>query len=107
VAKEVIKAGEKYHRVITPKLINRYLGPEKYKYGVVEDRDEVGLVRGLAFTEYGGDLLDIEVSIVPGKGELTVTGTLGDVMKESARAAISYVRSRADEFGLNRILSAQ
>jgi ATP-dependent Lon protease len=87
---------------ITPKRLPRYLGPHRYRYGKQEGVDEIGLVNGLAVTMYGGDLLQTEVSIVAGKGKLVLTGKLGDVMQESAQAAISYVRSRAPSLGLER-----
>src|SRR4029077_8240727 len=87
---------------ITPKSLTRYLAPHRYRYGGSEGEDEIGLVNGLAVTMYGGDLLATEVSIVAGKGKLVLTGKLGDVMQESAQAAISYVRSRAGSLGLER-----
>lgn len=77
-----------------------HLGTPKYRYGLAEERDEVGLTTGLAWTEVGGALLQIEVIIMPGKGNLTITGQLGDVMQESAQAAFSYVRSRAEQLKL-------
>jgi ATP-dependent Lon protease len=73
----------------------------KYRYGVVEENDEIGLVTGLAWTEVGGELLSTEVLIMPGRGNLTLTGKLGDVMQESARAALSYVRSISHKLGLD------
>jgi ATP-dependent Lon protease len=87
---------------ITPKRLPRYLGPHRFRYGRQEGADEIGLVNGLAVTMYGGDLLATEVSIVAGKGKLVLTGKLGDVMQESAQAAISYVRARAPSLGLER-----
>jgi ATP-dependent Lon protease len=87
---------------ITPKRLPRYLGPHRFRYGRQEGADEIGLVMGLAVTMYGGDLLATEVSIVAGKGKLVLTGKLGDVMQESAQAAISYVRARAPSLGLER-----
>jgi ATP-dependent Lon protease len=87
---------------ITPKRLPRYLGPHRYRYGKQEGEDEIGLVNGLAVTMYGGDLLATEVSIVAGKGKLVLTGKLGDVMQESAQAALSYVRSRGPSLGLDR-----
>ncbi len=87
---------------ITPKRLPRYLGPHRYRYGRQEGGDEIGLVNGLAVTMHGGDLLQVEVSIVAGKGKLVLTGKLGDVMQESAQAVISYVRSRAPSLGLDR-----
>jgi ATP-dependent Lon protease len=87
---------------ITPKRLPRYLGPHRFRHGRSEGHDEIGLVMGLAVTMHGGDLLATEVSIVAGKGKLVLTGKLGDVMQESAQAAISYVRSRAPSLGLDR-----
>jgi ATP-dependent Lon protease len=86
----------------TPKRLPRYLGPHRFRYGRQEGGDEIGLVNGLAVTMHGGDLLATEVSIVAGKGKFVLTGKLGDVMQESAQAAISYVRSRAPSLGLDR-----
>jgi ATP-dependent Lon protease len=87
---------------VTPKRLPRFLGPHRYRYGKNEGEDEIGLVNGLAVTMHGGDLLQTEVSIVAGKGKMVLTGKLGDVMQESAQAAISYVRSRAPSLGLDR-----
>ncbi len=87
---------------ITPKRLTRYLGPHRFRYGRQEGADEIGLVMGLAVTMHGGELLATEVSIVAGKGKLVLTGKLGDVMQESAQAAISYVRARAPSLGLDR-----
>ena len=87
---------------ITPKKVVEYLGSNKYRFGKIEGQSEIGLTNGLAWTEVGGDLLVIEVSIVPGKGKFTVTGQLGDVMKESCSAAMSYVRSRGPLFGIDK-----
>ncbi|RMG86968.1 MAG: endopeptidase La, partial [Candidatus Dadabacteria bacterium] len=103
VAKAVVTEGRqpKAHR-ITPSVVHRYLGAPKYKYGVKEEKSEVGFATGLAWTETGGELLGIEVALVPGKGNLTITGKLGDVMMESARAAVTYVRSRALKLGVER-----
>jgi ATP-dependent Lon protease len=80
--------------------VESYLGPAKYRYGEVEAEDQVGVVTGLAWTEVGGELLTIEGVMMPGKGKMTVTGNLRDVMKESISAAASYVRSRCIEFGI-------
>ena len=88
--------------VVTPTKLVELLGPHKYKHGKVEEENEIGLTNGMAWTEVGGDLLAVEVSVVPGKGKFTVTGQLGDVMKESCSAAMSYVRSRGPLFGLDK-----
>jgi ATP-dependent Lon protease len=80
--------------------VSEYLGVPKYDYGLAEEQDEVGVATGAAVTSVGGDLLGIEVLIMPGKGDLILTGQLGDVMQESARAALSYARARTSEFGL-------
>ncbi|NOY45052.1 MAG: endopeptidase La [Deltaproteobacteria bacterium] len=104
VAKAVVTEGRdkaKTHR-ITPSVVHKYLGAPKYKYGVKEEESEVGYATGLAWTETGGELLGIEVALLPGKGNLTITGKLGDVMMESARAAVTYVRSRAMRLGVER-----
>ncbi|MCB9228461.1 MAG: endopeptidase La [Deltaproteobacteria bacterium] len=85
---------------ITSKSIQKYLGPRRFRIGRQNEKDEVGICTGLAWTPTGGELLIIEVAILPGRGKLTVTGKLGDVMQESAQAALSYVRSRADFLGL-------
>ena len=78
---------------VTERNIHQYLGKELYIYQMANDSDEVGIVRGLAWTSVGGDTLQIEVNIMPGEGEILLTGQLGDVMKESARTGISYIRS--------------
>jgi ATP-dependent Lon protease len=85
---------------ITFKTIHKHLGIPRYRFGLAEEKDEIGLSTGLAWTEVGGELLQIETTLMPGKGKLTVTGKLGDVMQESAQAALSYVRSRAIGLGL-------
>jgi ATP-dependent Lon protease len=85
---------------VTPKLLEKYLGVARYSISKTEEIAEIGLANGLAWTESGGDLLQIEVAVLPGKGNLKVTGKLGDVMQESAQAAFSYVRSRAAIIGL-------
>ena len=83
-----------------------YLGTPKYRYGLAEENDEIGLATGLAWTEVGGEMLQIEATLMAGAGKLTITGKLGDVMQESAQAALSYVRSRAKVLGLgSRFLS--
>lgn len=98
-AKQIV-SGEQENVVIQPDDIKDYLGASKYRYGMAELEDQIGTVTGLAWTEVGGDTLLIEVTVVPGTGKLTLTGQLGDVMKESAQAAFSYTRSKAEELGL-------
>lgn len=87
---------------VTPAKVIEFLGPDKNRFGKIESQSEVGLTNGLAWTEVGGDLLVVEVSTVPGKGKFTITGQLGDVMKESCSAAMSYVRSRGPLFGFDK-----
>jgi ATP-dependent Lon protease len=101
-AKEIVKKGSDHKLKITPKNLSKFLGIPKFKYGEIENRDIIGMSTGLAWSEVGGELLNIEVSIVPGKGNFKVTGKLGDVMQESAQAAMSYVRSRSLQLGLER-----
>ena len=100
VAKEVVENDKDFEKKITPKQVHEYLGVPKFRFGMAEEKSQVGLTNGLAWTEMGGDLLTIEVSILPGKGKLTLTGKLGDVMQESAQTAMSYVRSRSKMLGL-------
>jgi len=102
IAKEWLSGGREEDKKfqVTPKQLNKFLGIPKYRQNKKEDKNEIGLTNGLAVTIFGGDLLPTEVTIVPGKGKLTLTGKLGDVMKESAQAAMSYIRSRADSLGL-------
>jgi len=100
VAKEVVRQGRDHHMEITPEQVQALLGPHKHRYGVAEERSGIGITTGLAWTQHGGDLLLTEVTIMPGKGKLTITGKLGEVMQESAQAALSYVRSRAKGLGL-------
>lgn len=87
---------------VTPNKLVELLGPHKYRYGKIEEENEIGLTNGMAYTEVGGDLLVIEATVVPGRGKFTITGQLGDVMKESCSAAMSYVRSRGPLFGLDK-----
>lgn len=96
----IIVAGEKKRVVVTEKSVDEFLGKTIFRYGQAELEDQVGVATGLAYTTVGGDTLQIEVSLSPGKGKLVLTGKLGDVMKESAQAAFSYVRSKAKEFGI-------
>ncbi|NLT73780.1 MAG: endopeptidase La [Chloroflexi bacterium] len=99
VARRVAE-GKTVPRVIGRQSLTKYLGPPRYSIGEAEQVDEVGVATGLAWTEAGGDTLSIEVSALPGKGNLLMTGQLGEVMQESAQAALSYTRSRAEELGL-------
>lgn len=98
-AKQIVSEG-KEKIAIGPDDIKDYLGVPKYRYGIAELEDQIGTVTGLAWTEVGGETLMIEVTVVPGSGKLTLTGKLGDVMKESAQAAFSYTRSKAAELGI-------
>ncbi|QQE73331.1 endopeptidase La [Brevibacillus composti] len=100
-AAKLIVSGEKKRVVVTAKTIESLLGKPRFRYGLAEKENQVGSVTGLAWTEAGGDTLNIEVTILPGKGKLTLTGQLGDVMKESAQAAFSYIRSRAAEWKID------
>ncbi len=89
---------------VTPRTLGKYAGIRKFRYGETEGEDQVGVVTGLAYTEFGGDLLQIESVTVPGKGNMKTTGKLGEVMTESIQAATSFVRSRATEFGIKPTL---
>ena len=100
VSRRVVTEGKDKEYRIAARDVPKLLGVPKYRYGKKEEVDEIGLVNGLAVTTYGGDLLTTEVSVVPGKGKLILTGKLGEVMQESATAAMSYVRSRAGALGL-------
>lgn len=102
-AVEVVEKGKEHvAHVDVPKLL-RYLGQPKYRFGKSEERDQIGVVTGLAWTDKGGELLVIETTVLPGKGRLQITGKLGEVMQESARAALSYVRSRSEMLGLPKM----
>lgn len=96
-AKEILENG-KLNVCVTKRNLEKYLGKEKFHYQMIHQADEVGVVRGLAWTSVGGDTLEIEVNVMPGKGETLLTGQLGDVMKESARTGISYIRSVGEEY---------
>jgi ATP-dependent Lon protease len=100
VAKEVVRKGAETRIELTEELLQEYLGIPKFRYGRTEEKDEIGLTMGLAWTEFGGDILGIETVVMPGKGKVTITGKLGEVMQESAQAALSYVRSRATRLGI-------
>jgi ATP-dependent Lon protease len=97
--KEIV-LGKKKKVTVTPAVVEEFLGPPRYRYGIAETEDQIGAVTGLAWTEVGGELLTIEGVMMPGKGKMTVTGNLRDVMKESISAAASYVRSRSIDFGI-------
>jgi ATP-dependent Lon protease len=94
--------GEPTHEIITPQRVHKLLGIPKYRFGTAEANDVIGFVNGLAWTQVGGELVPVEAVVVPGKGKLILTGQLGDVMQESARAAMTYIRSRSSAFGLAR-----
>ncbi len=99
-AVEVVEKGSDHHVTITGDNVQKYLGQPKFRYGKGEEDHQVGTTTGLAWTEKGGELLVIETTVLPGRGRLQITGKLGEVMQESAKAAISYVRSKADMLGL-------
>jgi ATP-dependent Lon protease len=100
VAKEIVNNDQKKKVIISSKAIAKYLGVPKYHHGEIEGKDKIGLTTGLAWTEVGGELLAIEASIMEGTGRMIMTGKLGDVMQESVQAALSYIRARAEKFGL-------
>jgi len=101
VARQVVKNSDLAANV-TVTSIEKYLGNPKFRFGTAEQKDQVGVTTGLAWTDTGGDILSIEVALIRGKGRLTLTGKLGDVMKESAQAGLTYVRSKADELGISK-----
>lgn len=101
-AAKMIVAQEKKRVVVTSKILEELLGKPRFRFGLAEVEDQVGMATGLAWTPVGGDTLSIEVTVLAGKGKLTLTGKLGDVMKESAQAAFSYIRSRADQLGVDK-----
>ena len=100
VARRVVRNGAKHKEEITDTNVNEFLGVAKFRDSQLHETSEVGLVTGLAWTEVGGSILSTEVQVLDGKGKLTLTGQLGDVMQESAQAALSYIRSRAQHLGL-------
>jgi ATP-dependent Lon protease len=102
VARRVVKNGPKHKEEITAANLQEFLGVAKFRDSQVQEHNEVGLVTGLAWTEVGGTILSTEVQVLDGKGKLTLTGQLGEVMQESAQAALSYIRSRAHHLGLSR-----
>ena len=101
IARQVVKSGPDVDFTIDRARVRSLLGKAKFRSHQIQDKAEVGLTTGLAWTEVGGEILTTEVALSRGKGTLTLTGKLGDVMQESARAALSYVRSRAELFGLD------
>jgi len=105
LAKDMLAKGPERREkgyVVSERLVQKLLGPPKFRHGIAEQEDRIGLTTGLAWTELGGELLTVEATVMPGKGKLTITGKLGDVMQESAQAAMSYVRSRAEALGLEK-----
>jgi ATP-dependent Lon protease len=106
-ALEVVKKKNKEKVTISSKTVQKHLGPVQYRFAQVEDQDQIGIVTGLAWTAVGGEILCIETVPMPGKGSLIVTGKLGDVMKESAHAAVSYVRSRSEHLKIGKEFFAE
>jgi ATP-dependent Lon protease len=102
VARSVVKGGKKHKEELRAENIHDFLGVARFRDSEVHEKSEVGLVTGLAWTEVGGSILTTEVQVLDGKGKLTITGQLGDVMQESAQAALSYIRGRAQALGLSR-----
>src|SRR4026207_460235 len=100
IARKVVVQGKAFSEEITATKVTEYLGVPRFRPTLAEESNEVGVATGLAWTEVGGEILVIEATLMPGKGRLTLTGKLGDVMQESAQAAMSYVRSKADEFNI-------
>jgi ATP-dependent Lon protease len=100
VARKVVQSKDQPVIHIGAEDIEEYLGVRRHLFGLAEEQDQIGVVTGLAWTEVGGELLQIETALMPGKGKLTVTGQLGEVMQESIHAALTYVRSRASQLGL-------
>jgi ATP-dependent Lon protease len=101
IARKVVNQKEEKKHIVSSNTISNLLGPPPFKISQIEDKDHIGLVTGLAWTQVGGELLSVETLTMPGKGKVNVTGKLGDVMQESAQAAVSFVRSRAETLGIN------
>jgi ATP-dependent Lon protease len=101
IARRVVKEGNRLEITVQPQMISEMLGKERFRARRKNQESEVGVATGLAWTEVGGELLETEVGLMPGKGKLTLTGKLGEVMQESARAAVSYLRSRSEMFGID------
>ena len=103
-AREIVEDRDRQKSIhVTTDNLEKYLGKEKISFEDANEEDEVGIVRGLAWTSVGGDTLQIEVNVMPGKGELKMTGQMGDVMKESAQIALSYIRSIASTYGVTEM----
>src|SRR5437016_4726687 len=100
VARKVVVQGKEFSEEITPEKVTEHLGVPRFRNTMAEESNEIGIATGLAWTEVGGEILVTEATLMPGKGHLTLTGKLGDVMQESAQAAMSYVRSKAEEYGI-------
>jgi ATP-dependent Lon protease len=100
VARKVVVEGKAFKEEVTPDKVTEYLGVPRFRSTEVEESNEIGIATGLAWTEVGGEILVTEATLMPGKGTLTLTGKLGDVMQESAQAALSWVRSKAEEYGI-------
>jgi ATP-dependent Lon protease len=100
LARKVVVEGQGFFEEITGEKVTQYLGVPRFRPTVAEEKNEVGIATGLAWTEAGGEILVTEATLMPGKGTLTLTGKLGDVMQESAHAAMSFVRSKAEEYGI-------
>ncbi len=101
IARRVVKEGNRLEVTVQPQMISEMLGKERFRARRKNQQSEIGVATGLAWTEVGGELLETEVGLMPGKGKLTLTGKLGEVMQESARAAVSYLRSRSEMFGID------
>jgi ATP-dependent Lon protease len=100
IARKVVVEGKQFNEEITAEKVTEYLGVPRFRPTMAEEKNEIGIATGLAWTEVGGEILMAEATLMPGKGHLRLTGKLGDVMQESAHAAMSYVRSKSDEFGI-------
>ncbi len=96
-----IAEGQSFARLVRPSLLMRYLGPPRFDYGQLEEQDEIGVATGMAWTSNGGDIMAVEVTLMEGKGNLTLTGQLGEVMQESAQAALSYARTNSERFNVS------
>jgi ATP-dependent Lon protease len=100
VARDVVEFGQDFSKQINREVVNEYLGPLKFKYGEKEKTNEIGLVNGLAWTAVGGDIMQIEGSLIKGKGSMKLTGKLGEVMQESAQAALTFIKSNASVYNI-------